>query len=150
VFSVPPKKSNSKTDIIKGRCIVESARKISGPVLFSSFPIAFLQGVDPERGVVSDKKSDIYNEEFRGKILIFPNAIGSSVGAYVIYRMVKNRTAPLAMIARTADIITASGCALSGIPLYDVSEEYFDILKKFDKITIEGKTGIIRRFGSRN
>jgi predicted aconitase with swiveling domain len=128
---------------VRARCIVESGKTIEAPILFSSSPIAFLQGVDPEKGTVSDKKSEIFGRKFQGKILVFPNAVGSSVGAYVIYRMGKNHTAPLAMINETSDIITASGCALAGIPLYDVQGQSLEIFRMLHKIAIKGKSGII-------
>jgi uncharacterized protein len=115
---------------------------IDAPVLFSPSPIAFLQGVDPELGTVTDKKSEIYGVKFRNKILVFPNAVGSSVGAYVIYRMSRNKRAPIAMINAPSDIITASGCALAGIPLYDVPKEMFDLFKGLRKIRIEPSGGI--------
>jgi uncharacterized protein len=125
------------------RPIVEATKIIEAEVLFTSSPIAFLQGVDPEKGIVSDKKSEIFGKEFHGKVLVFPNAVGSSVGAYVIYRLKKNRKAPLAMINRVSDIITASGCALAAIPLYDVETGSFESLKTHRKITIENKKGTV-------
>jgi predicted aconitase with swiveling domain len=88
--------------------------------LYTGTPIAFLQGVDPELGIVVDKKHDLFGKNFSRKVLVFPNAVGSSVGAYVIYRLKKNHKAPLAMINQVADIITASGCAISNIPLFDL------------------------------
>ena len=42
---------------IKLRCIVDGTP--TGDVLFTSQPIAFLQGVDPEKGFVSDQKHEI-------------------------------------------------------------------------------------------
>ncbi|MHB1908818.1 MAG: aconitase X swivel domain-containing protein [Nitrososphaerales archaeon] len=119
---------------------------ITGDVVYSGTPIAFLQGVDPERGVVTDKDSEIYNIAFKNKILVFPNAVGSSVGAYVIYRLKKNNVAPLAMINETSDIITASGCAVAGIALLDMEKHDIKLLKnkavKIDskKSTIEIKS----------
>ncbi|MCL5068368.1 MAG: hypothetical protein M1368_08470 [Thaumarchaeota archaeon] len=43
---------------IRARCIVEGEARAE--VLYSSKPIAFLQGVDPEKGIVSDPKHEIY------------------------------------------------------------------------------------------
>jgi uncharacterized protein len=105
---------------MKVRAIVDGRSKAE--VIYSSAPIAFLQGVDPEKGTVSDPKSPIYDIPFAGKILVFPNAVGSSVGAYVIYRLMKNKKAPKAIVNQTSDIITASGCAIAGIPLFDLPE----------------------------
>jgi len=105
---------------LKVRSIVEG--NPSGRILFSSKPIAFLKGVDPDRGQVVEPKHPIFKKSFAGKILVFPNSVGSSVGAYVIYRMKKAGHAPKAIINQSADIITASGCAIAGIPLFDLPE----------------------------
>jgi uncharacterized protein len=127
------------------RCIVEAPTMIEGEVLFSSSPIAFLQGVDPERGAVSDKKHEIYKKPFANKILVFPNTVGSSVGAYVIYRLKENRLAPKAMINQVSDIITASGCALSGIPLYDLPNNKISQLADIKEIKIQNNSEILLR-----
>ena len=101
-----------------------------------------MQGVDPEKGVVTDKNSEIYNIAFKNKILVFPNAVGSSVGAYVIYRLKKNNVAPLAMINELSDIITASGCAVAGIPLLDMEKNHIKFLKN-KVLKIDSKKGTI-------
>ena len=119
------------------RPIVEG--KARGQVLYSSEPIQFLQGVDPEKGVVSDPKSPIYDIPFSGKVLVFPNTVGSSVGAYVIYRLKKNGKAPKAILNQTTDITTASGCAIAGIPLFDLPENDISILQQVKAVAIDAK-----------
>ena len=121
---------------MKARCIV-TGKASRGEVLYSAEPIAFLQGVDPEKGIVSDQKSPIFGLPFVGKILVFPNTVGSSVGAYVIYRLKKNRKAPMAIVNQTSDIITASGCAIAGIPLYDLPEDDISQLKSSRRISLD-------------
>jgi uncharacterized protein len=111
---------------IKLRCVVEGDP--TGEVLFSSKPIAFLQGVDPEKGCVSDEKHELYSVSFKDKILVYPNSVGSSVGAYVIYRLKKKGNSPRAIINEKSDIITASGCAIAGIPLFDILKGKFSDL----------------------
>jgi uncharacterized protein len=120
---------------IRIRAIVDGNAR--GEAIYSSAAIAFLQGVDPEKGSVSDPKSPIFGKPFAGKILIFPNAVGSSVGAYVIYRLKKNRRAPKAIVNQTSDIITASGCAIAGIPLFDLPENDISDLNVAKEITID-------------
>ena len=122
---------------MKLRCIVDGNAR--GSLLVTSQPIAFLQGVDPERGCVSDPKHQIYGQLFSGKILVFPNAVGSSVGAYVIYRLKKKGTAPKAIINQKTDIITASGCALAGIPLFDLVENEVIELESGQKVKINAR-----------
>ncbi len=122
---------------IRVRSIVEG--KAAGEILFSSQPIAFLQGVDVEGGFVSDKKHEIYLKPFEDKILVFPNAVGSSVGAYVIYRLKKNGKAPRAIINQKADMIIASGCAISEIPLFDLVDGKISELREISKVRVDEK-----------
>ncbi len=128
--------------VLKVRSIVEG--KASGEVLFSNQPLAFLQGVDPDRGYVSDPKHMLYEKPFSGKILVFPNSIGSSVGAYVIYRIKKVAKAPRAIINQKSDIITASGCAISGIPLFDLPENNIAELRDAKRIEVDSRRGEVR------
>jgi len=121
--------------ILKVRAIVEGRAK--GSTLYSSEPIAFLQGVNPEKGTVSDSKSPIYDRPFSGKILIFPNTVGSSVGAYVIYRLKMNGKAPKAIIKKNSDIITASGCAITGITLFDLPENDISELRYSKEVIVD-------------
>lgn len=136
-------KRTKLAETFKARCIVEPRRRIKGEVLYSSQPIAFLQGVDPEKGMVSDKKHDLYGIPFSGKILVFPNSVGSSVGAYVIYRLRKNHVGPKAMLNQNSDIITASGCAISGIPLFDLPGFEMEKLRNLGEVLID-QSGIVR------
>lgn len=124
---------------VKLRCIVDGNAK--GRLIFTTQPIAFLQGVDPERGYVSDPKHELYQKSFSGKILVFPNSVGSSVGAYVIYRLKKRGVAPRAIINQKTDIITASGCALAGIPLFDLVRNEIRELETEQSVVIDGKKG---------
>ena len=86
--------------------------------------INFLAMVDTKSATIIDKHHELYGKSIKDIILIFPNAIGSSVGAYAIYSLKINRVAPNAIICiNNADIITASGCAISDIPLVDKLEK---------------------------
>ncbi len=129
-------------DLLKVRAIVDG--KAKGEVLFSAQAIAFLQGVNPETGSVSDPKSPIYDQSFAGKILVFPNTVGSSVGAYVIYRLKKNHKAPKAIINQKTDIITASGCAIAGIPLFDLPENDISDLSQTRIVSLDSTTSELR------
>ena len=126
---------------IKLRSIVDGSA--TGEILFTSQPIAFLQGVDPEKGFVSDQKHEIFGKPFAGRVLVFPNAVGSSVGAYVIYRLKKNGMAPKAIINQSADIITTSGCALAGIPLFDIVNGKLSDLKLATKVIFKKKESVL-------
>ncbi len=77
-------------------------------------------------GIVNDSAHILNGKSIAGRVLIFPNAIGSSVGAYRLYAAKVNSKAPNAVVCSKADIITASACAISNIPLVECHE--FDML----------------------
>lgn len=111
---------NLKT-IVKG--------KAKGTIMKSNNPINFLGVVDKKTGLIRDQSHDLFQKSVKNKILVFPHGIGSSVGAYTIYSLKSNNSAPLAMVCQKVDLITASGCALANIPLVIISKEEFDSLE---------------------
>jgi len=99
--------------------------KVEGIILKSKDPINFLGTVDKKTGVISDQNHDLFEKSIKDSILVFPNGVGSSVGAYTIYSIKTNDSAPLAMICQKADLTVATGCALANIPLVIVDDEEF-------------------------
>ncbi len=111
--------------------------KIKGVVLKSNNPINFLGAVDKKTGIITDENHDLFNKSVKDTVLVFPNGIGSSVGAYTIYSLKSNNSAPRAMICQKADLIVASGCALANIPLVIVTKEEFESLENGKEINID-------------
>jgi len=104
---------------VKAKARVITQGKTKGKALCSAMPISFYGGVDPETGVVVEKGHDLEGKSVAGKILVFPTGKGSTVGSYVIYRLKKNGKAPLAIINKESDPVTAVGAVIAGIPMID-------------------------------
>ena len=113
------------------------AGKVQGIVLKSEKPINFLGTVDKKTGIISDKNHDLFEKSIKDTILVFPSGVGSSVGAYTIYSIKSNNTAPLAMICQKADLTVATGCALTNIPLIIISDEEFSSIENGMKISLD-------------
>ncbi len=111
--------------------------KVEGIVLKSEKPINFLGMVDKKTGIISDKNHDLYQKSLKDTVLVFPSGVGSSVGAYTIYSIKSNQTAPLAMICKKVDLTVATGCALANIPLITISDEEFSSIKNGMKISFD-------------
>jgi predicted aconitase with swiveling domain len=94
-----------------------------GKTLVTSQPINFLAMVNANTGIITDQLHQLYGKSVKGSVLIFPYAIGSSVGAYSIYSLKEYGNAPSAVVCSKADITTASGCALANIPVVDLPNE---------------------------
>lgn len=108
--------------------IISNCKKIvggagEGQALVTAQPINFLAMVDSKTGVVTDPKHELYNKSLKGAVLVFPYAVGSSVGAYAIFSLSENGAAPSAIICSKADITTASGCAIAKIPVVDLPKD---------------------------
>ena len=111
--------------------------KVQGVVLKSEKPINFLGTVDKKTGIISDKNHDLFEKSIKDTILVFPSGVGSSVGAYTIYSIKSNNTAPLAMICKKADLTVVTGCALANIPLIIISDEEFSSINNGMKISLD-------------
>ncbi len=64
--------------ILRGRTVVPGA--VEGEALVSHEPISGWGGIDPARGVIIERRHELYGVCFTGKILVFPSAKGSSGG----------------------------------------------------------------------
>jgi len=111
--------------------------KAKGVILKSKNPINFLGAVDKKSGVIHNEKYDIFNKSIKDSVFVFPHGVGSSVGAYTIFSLKSNNTAPVAMICQKADLTVASGCALADIPMIIVSNDEFDSIEDGKEIQID-------------
>jgi len=125
-----------KMEQLKGRIIYKG--KGEGEALVTSMPISFYGGVDPNTGVVIEKGHELQEQSVKGKILVFPQGKGSTVGSYTLYRMKKNGAAPAGMINRECETIVAVGAIISEIPCVDKVD--ISKIKTGDKISIENDT----------
>ena len=114
--------------------------KVQGIILKSNNSINFLGTVDKKTGIISDKNHELFEKSIKDCILVFPSGVGSSVGAYTIYSIKSNNSAPLAMICKKADLTVATGCALANIPLVIVSDEEFSSFQSGQKISLDTKS----------
>ena len=117
--------------------------KAHGIIMKCVNPINFLVAVEKKTGVILDKSHVLYQKSIKNSILVFPHGIGSSVGAYTIYSLKSNNSAPSAMVCLKADLTVASGCALANIPFVLVSQEEFDSLQQGNEATLDTESGKI-------
>ena len=125
-----------KMEQLRGRIIYKG--KAEGEALVTEMPISFYGGVDPNTGEVIEKGHQLNGQSVKGKILVFPQGKGSTVGSYTLYRMKKNGTAPAGMINRECETIVAVGAIISEIPCVDKVDT--SKIKTGNKVTIENDT----------
>lgn len=118
--------------MIECRSIAKGIGK--GELIVSSEPISFLGGVNPDTGVIIDSKHELNGQCIKDKVLFIPGGKGSTVGSYVIFQMMKNNTAPKAIICLNAEPIIATGAIMSDIPMVDSPSETKDLT---DGVSVE-------------
>jgi len=118
---------------LKGRVINKG--KCEAEAIVSKQPIGFYGGIDAKTGIVIEKDHELEGQKVTGKVLVFPNGKGSTVGSYVIYGLKKNKVAPAAIINQETETIVATGAILADIPCIDKIN--IDQIKTGDKIRIE-------------
>ena len=118
---------------MKGRIIYRG--KAEAEALVTTQPISFYGGVDPNTGTVIEKGHELQGVSINGKILVFPQGKGSTVGSYTLYRLKKNGVAPAGMVNRECETIVAVGAIISEIPCVDKVD--ISQIKTGDRIRIE-------------
>ncbi len=101
-----------------GRTIFDG--KAEGAALVTSTPMSFYGGVNPDTGEVIERGHDLRGQILKGRVLVFPNGKGSTVGSYVLYRLAKNGVAPSAIVNSKCETIVAVGAIISEIPCVDL------------------------------
>jgi predicted aconitase with swiveling domain len=119
---------------LKGRIISKGTAQEEA--LVTSQPISFYGGVDPNTGEIIEKGHELQGKSVKGKILVFPNGKGSTVGSYTLYRMKKNGVAPAGMINCECETVVAVGAIISEIPCVDKID--ISHIKTGDVIRIDG------------
>jgi predicted aconitase with swiveling domain len=123
---------------LKGRIISRGVAE--GKALTTTQPISFYGGVDPETSEILEKGHELQGKLIKGKILVFPNGKGSTVGSYTLYRLKKGGVAPAGIINRDCETVVAVGAIISEIPCVD----QIDISKIETGDTVRIENGVVK------
>jgi uncharacterized protein len=124
--------------------------QFEGEVVVSQQPFGFWQGLDPESGVVIDKRHDCCGATIKGKAFIFPYGRGSTGTPGIFLEAVRNGCAPAAIINVKSEpmiimcAILAEAFFKVAIPIVDGLEVATqEALRTGDRVRIDGATGRI-------
>lgn len=125
---------------LRGRSIARGVGE--GEVLLCRDAISFLGDIDPKSGICVAPKHSIEGKNITGKVLVFPQGKGSTVGSYVLLQLAKNGHAPAAMINSEAEPIIAVGAIISKIPMIDkLEKDPFTFLKDGLRVRVDANNG---------
>lgn len=97
--------------MVRGRVLVPGAeaRPVEGMLVRLRAPLSFWGGVDPKSGLVCDPRHPDHGVSVAGVVLGVPTAVGSSSSSAIMLELVREGTAPAALLLGTADAIVALG-----------------------------------------
>jgi predicted aconitase with swiveling domain len=132
----------------QGKGVTEG--KGAGPALVTKQMFGFWGGVDPSTGTIIDQRHELYGQSIKGKVFVFPEGRGSTVGAAVILELVRCGNAPAAIVNRKTEGILASGGILADkfysvvLPIVDDLEvDPIAEIKTGDWVEVDGTAGTV-------
>ena len=128
--------------IIKCRSLV--AGHGAGKILATQQSISFWGGVDPATGIIIDPRHELFDQSINAKVLAFPYGKGSTGAPLVLLELVKQGTAPAAIINIETDSLLVAGPIISkhfygrSIPVVALARAAFDRLQTGQAATVDG------------
>jgi predicted aconitase with swiveling domain len=104
-------------DVVTGRVLVDGVG--GGPLLRLTAPISLWGGVDPIAGTIADPRHPQFGASIAGVVLAIPSAIGSSSSSAIMLELLREGTAPVAIVMGRADAILALGVIVARELGYD-------------------------------
>lgn len=133
---------------MKGQVVQKG--KVTARAVVTNQVFGFWGGVNTETGEVIDERHELFRQSLKGKVFVFPEGRGSTVGAAVILEMVRRGCAPAAMLNRKTEVILATGAILaeefyhSSLPvLHQFDEDPIAAIRTGDLVEVDGDSGIV-------
>ncbi|MGB1842303.1 MAG: aconitase X swivel domain-containing protein [Longimicrobiales bacterium] len=102
---------------IRGRPLIPGEGR--GPLLRLTHPISFWGGVEPTRGRIVDPRHPEFDFSIAGTVLALPAAVGSSSSSAIMLELLREGSAPAAILMGKADAILALGAVVGREIGYD-------------------------------
>lgn len=128
--------------VLRGRKVVPGV--VEGEALVSHETISGWGGIDPVKGVIIERRHELFGVSFTGKILVFPGAKGSSgwSGFFQSTRLLG--TAPLAMLFTHLTTKVALGAVVTRVPsMTGFDRDPVEFIRTGDWVRVDADAGIV-------
>ncbi len=123
---------------------------VEAEAVVSQQPFGFWQGIDPQTGVVIDRRHDLSGESIKGKAFVFPYGRGSTGTPGIFLEAVRNNVAPAAIINLKSEPMIIV-CALLAEEFYgnkipvvdDLDEDPIKTIRTGDRVRVDGQSGMV-------
>ena len=117
---------------------------VEGEALVTSQAISGFGGIDSNTGEIVEVRHELRGQTFKGKVLVFPGAKGSSGWASHFQSTRLKGAAPLAMIFNKMNTKMALGAVVTRVPaVTDLERDPIEVIKTGDWVKVDGTNGIV-------
>lgn len=134
--------------VLKGQAIASGY--FEGEAIVSSTPFGFYGAVDTNRGIISDRRHELYGQEIANKVFVFPEGRGSTAGAIVILELARCGVCPGAIVNRITEPILATGVILADkfygrkiVTVHKLDDDPIAKIRTGDKVIVDGDSGTV-------
>ena len=124
--------------------------EFEGEAVVSKQPFGFWQGIDPQTGLVIDRRHDLFGASLKHKVFVFPFGRGSTGTPGIFLEAVRNGCAPAAIVNVQSEPMIVACAVLAeaflkvSIPVVDgLKESPADTFRTGDRVRINGTSGLI-------
>jgi predicted aconitase with swiveling domain len=131
-----------KKILLRGRKVVGGVAE--GEALVTKDRISGWGGIDPRTGTVIETRHELKGKSFKGKVLVFPGAKGSSGWSSQFHVARLAGAAPLAMVFNEMSTKIALGAVVTHAPsVTDLDQDPLKVIATGDWVKVDGDRGIV-------
>ncbi len=132
-----------KKIVLRGRKVVGG--RAEGEALVTTQTISGWGGINPMTGTVVERRHQLRGQSFKGKVLVFPGAKGSSGWASHFHVTRLAGSAPAALIFNEMTTKVALGAVVMHSPaVTDLDRDPLTVIETGDWVEVDADRGIVR------
>jgi predicted aconitase with swiveling domain len=128
--------------VLRGRRVVGGV--VEGEALVTRQTISGWGGINPTLGTITETRHELRGVSFKGKVLVFPGAKGSSGWSAMFHMTRLSGAAPLALLFTEMTTKVALGAVVMRIPaMTDFERNPLDIIETGDWVLVDADRGVV-------
>ncbi len=128
--------------VLHGRKVVGGVAE--GEALVTKQTISGWGGLNPADGTIVEVRHELRGQSFKGKVLVFPGAKGSSGWSGYFHLARENGVAPLAMVFNQMTTKVALGAVVAHTPaVTELDQDPLTVIETGDWVKVDGDNGTV-------
>jgi uncharacterized protein len=131
-----------RTIVLHGRRVVGGCAE--GEALVTQQTISGWGGINERDGTIIERRHELRGQSFKGRVLVFPGAKGSSGWSAYFHMTRLNGVAPAAMIFNRMSTKVALGAVVTRAPaMTELDQDPLAVIKTGDWVRVDADRGVV-------